>query len=196
MVVLIGNWWTFVLRGIVAILFGVLTFVMPGMALLTLVFLFGFYAIFDGVMNLTAAFRRNNTATSPWWALLINGILGLVAGGIALFYPGITAIALLYLIAFWAIATGIMSIVAAVRLRKQIRGEWLFVLSGLLSIIFGLLAAIFPGAGALAVVLWIGAYAIVSGATLIALGIKLRSWVRRTVDQVGSGFPPMVAPGH
>ena len=189
MFVLVGNWWTFVLRGVIAILFGLMALFMPGMALLTLVFLFGFYAIADGVFNLIGAFRRTGPEQQLWWALLISGILGIFAGLIALLWPQITALALLFVIAFWAIATGAMSIVAAIRLRKQIQGEWLLALSGVLSIAFGALVAIFPGAGALAIVLWIGAFALVFGILLVILGFKLRSWVRRTIDQLGHGFP-------
>jgi uncharacterized membrane protein HdeD (DUF308 family) len=186
MVVLVGNWWTFVLRGIAAVLFGILTFLFPGMALLTLVYVFGFYALADGVLSIIAAFRRSESARNetPWWALLLSGIFGLIAGLIAIFRPGITAIALLFLIAAWAIVTGVMEIVAAIRLRKQIRGEWLLALAGVMSILFGVLAAIFPGAGALAVVLWIGAYTFVMGIVLIALGLRLRSFVRRVTDEV------------
>src|SRR4051812_30213060 len=106
MIVIAGSWWTFVLRGIFAILFGLLTFLMPGMALLTLVFLFGFYAISDGVFNVIAAFSRNRPSDDvqqPGWALLIQGVLGIVAGVLAFFIPGLTAVALLYLIAGWAI---------------------------------------------------------------------------------------------
>jgi uncharacterized membrane protein HdeD (DUF308 family) len=187
MMVLVGNWWAFVLRGIVSILFGLLAFAMPGMALLSLVFLFGFYAIADGVFNLVAAFRRTGAEQQPWWALLIEGVLGIIGGLIALFVPGLTALVLLYIIAGWAIATGVFEVIAAIRLRKQITGEWLLILSGVLSLAFGCLLFLFPGAGALAVVLWIGAYAIVSGIMLIALGTRLRKWVR-SVEGPGHGF--------
>jgi len=190
MVVLAGNWWTFVLRGVLAILFGLMLMLLPPLGLLTLVFLFGFYAIADGVFNLIAAFRRNQRSHAPWWALLIAGILSLVAGFIALFWPGITAIALVFVIAGWSLATGIMSIVAAARLRRQIEGEWLLVVTGVLSIIFGILIAIFPGAGALTLVIWIGAYSVVSGVLMIALGFKLRSWIRRAVEGIDPGMRP------
>lgn len=201
MVVIAGSWWTFVLRGIFAILFGLLTWFLPGIALLTLVFLFGFYAIADGVFNVAAAFSRHRAAERrpPWWALLIQGILGLAAGCLAFLIPGITALALLYLIAAWAIVTGVMAIVAAVHLRKQVTGEWVMVLSGALSIVFGALLFAFPGPGIFAVLIWIGAYAVVLGAMLIALGIRLRKLAReldpRRGDQ-GHGFPPTVAPSH
>jgi len=178
MIVLANNWWAFVLRGIAAVLFGILTFLLPGMALLTLVFLFGFYAISDGVFSIIAAFRRTGADQEPWWALLISGVLGIVAGAIAFFLPPVAAMALLYLIAAWAVVTGVMSIAAAIRLRKHIEGEWVLVLSGVLSLLFGIFVVVFPGAGALALLLWIGAYVFVMGIMLIVLGFRLRSFVR------------------
>jgi uncharacterized membrane protein HdeD (DUF308 family) len=196
MVVLVGNWWSFVLRGIFAILFGVLCFILPGMALLTLIYMFGIFALADGILRIIAAFRRSAPQQQPWWALLIGGIFSIIAGVIAFFSPGITTIALLYLIAAWALVTGGFEIAAAIRLRKQIDNEWILVLSGVLSIIFGVMLFIFPGAGALAMVWWIGIYAIIFGALMISLGVKLRSWIRRTVDQIAHGFPHGVAPGH
>jgi len=186
--VLIGNWWAFVLRGVVAILFGLLCFLLPHMALLTLIFLFGFFALADGIFNIIAAFRRTGPRQFPWWALLIEGIISIIAGVIAFVLPVAAAVGLLLLIAAWAVATGIMEIVAAIRLRKQITGEWLLVLSGLLSITFGVLLFLFPRAGALAVLIWIGAYAIVFGILLIALGVRLRKFIR-TVEHQSHGFP-------
>jgi len=190
MMVLVGNWWTFVLRGILAILFGLLTFAMPAMALLTLVFLFGFYAIAEGIFNVMAAFAGPDAAggRQPWWALLIEGIVSIIAGVLAFFMPGLTAIVLLYIIAAWAVSTGALEIAAAVRLRKQITGEWMLALIGVVSILFGLLLFAFPRAGALAVVLWIGAYAVVFGVLLIVLGMRLRKWVR-SIERPGRGFP-------
>lgn len=195
MQVLAGHWWAFVLRGIAAILFGVLTFLMPGMALLTLVFLFGFYAIADGVLNIAAAFRRNGAGPQSWWTLLLEGVLGVLAGLVALFMPGLTALVLLYIIAAWAIVTGVLEIAAAVRLRKLIRGEWVMALGGALSIVLGVLLWMFPGAGALSVVLWIGIYAVVFGVLLIGLGLRLRS--RRHASEFGEdlGDRPAVSPG-
>jgi uncharacterized membrane protein HdeD (DUF308 family) len=197
MTVLVGNWWTFVVRGIIAIIFGLVCVFAPSIALLTLVFLFAFYAYFDGILNIIAAFRRTERSQVPWWALLISGIVGLIVGTIALFMPDITAMALLYLIAAWAVVTGVMSIVSAIRLRKQITGEWLLALSGVLAIVFGVLVAIFPGAGALAVLLWIGAFATVYGALLMVLGFKLRKWIRRAeAERLDHEFPHGVAPSH
>jgi uncharacterized membrane protein HdeD (DUF308 family) len=197
MIVLVENWWAFVLRGVVAVIFGLVAFFAPPVALLTLVFMFAFYAIADGIFSIIAAFHRRGEAAGrePWWALLILGVISLIAGVVAFLLPAAAAFALLYLIAGWAIATGIMSVIAAVRLRKQIEGEWLLGLAGLLSVVFGILVALFPGAGALAVVLWIGAYAFVYGILLIALGVRLRKFVRRVeaVEQGRHDGTPAVA---
>lgn len=181
MVILVDNWWAFVLRGIGGVVFGLIAFFAPPLALWTLVFLFAVYAIVDGILGITAAFRRRGDAAGrePWWALLIGGIISIVAGVGAYLLPAAAAFALLVLIAAWAVAVGIVSIIAAVRLRKQIKGEWLLALSGVLAIVFGVLIVVFPSAGALAVVLWIGAYTIVYGTLLIVLGLRLRKLRRR-----------------
>ena len=171
------NWWAVALRGVAGVLFGIITFFMPGISLAALVLLYGAYAFADGVFAIASAIRRHGS-TDRWWVLLLQGIVGVAAGLIAFFWPGITALALLYLIAAWSFVTGIMEVGAAVRLRKVITGEWLLALSGLLSIGFGVLLVLYPLTGALAVVLWIGAYAIVTGSLLIALGFRLRSWGR------------------
>jgi uncharacterized membrane protein HdeD (DUF308 family) len=157
------------------VLFGIITFVAPGISLAALVLVYGAYALVDGVFAVVSAVRRHGS-TDRWWVLLIEGIVGIAAGLVTFFWPGITALALLYLIAAWSLLTGVMEVIAAVRLRKIIAGEWLLALSGVLSIGFGVLLALFPAPGALAVVLWIGAYAIVFGCLLIALGFRLRSW--------------------
>jgi uncharacterized membrane protein HdeD (DUF308 family) len=174
--ILAGNWWAFVLRGALGVLFGVLAFLTPGMALLTLVLLFGVYSVAEGVFNIVAAVRKSDPAQRPGWLLLVEGLVSVAAGLFALFMPGLTALALLYVIAAWAVVTGVLEIVAAVKLRRQIEHEWLLGLAGVLSIAFGVLAMISPGAGALAVVLWIGAYAVAFGVLLIAFGIRLKVW--------------------
>ena len=168
------NWWAVVLRGVLGLLFGIITFFAPGLSLAALVTVYGAYALVDGVFAIVSAVRRRGT--ERWGMLLLEGIAGIAAGLVTLVWPGITAIALLYLIAAWSLFTGVMEVAAAVRLRKVITGEWMLGLSGVLSIVFGILLVLFPGAGALAVVLWIGAYAIVFGALLIGLGLRLRSW--------------------
>jgi len=168
------NWGWIVVRGIAAVIFGVLALVLPGITLAALVLLWGAYALADGIIALIAAFRIRDRG-KPFWALLVVGILGIAAGILTFIWPGMTAIVLLAFIAAWSLVMGIFQIIAAVRLRKSIEKEWLLGLSGLLSIIFGVLMLINPGAGALAVIWVIGAYAIVFGVLLIALGLKLRS---------------------
>lgn len=179
-------WWVFVLRGALGILFGILMFVWPGIALLTLVFLFGAYALAEGIVSIVGAFQRAEVRAWPRWALVLWGLVSVAAGLIAFFMPGLTALTLLFVIAAWAIVTGIVQVVAAIRLRREIEGEWLLGLAGVLSIVFGILVMAYPGAGALAVVLWIGAYAVVFGALLVALGLRLRRWGR--VERPGPGF--------
>lgn len=173
------NWWALALRGLVAILFGLFTFFLPGITLVTLVFLFGAYALVDGAFNLIAFFR----VASHHWALLVEGIVGILVGILTFAWPAMTAIALLYFIAFWAILTGILEIVAGVRLRAAIANEWLLILMGALSVIFGLVILFAPGLGALAIVLWIGAYALVFGVILLALAFRLRGHHQRLIVQ-------------
>jgi uncharacterized membrane protein HdeD (DUF308 family) len=168
------NWWALAIRGFAAVLFGVLTFLLPAITLATLVLLFGAYAIVEGVFNIIAA-ARGYREGQTWWALLLEGLVSIGAGILTFALPGVTALALLYVIAAWAVITGVFEIVAAVRLREVIQNEWWLVASGILSVAFGVMAMIFPSAGALAVVLWIGAYAVVFGAMLIGLAFRLRS---------------------
>jgi uncharacterized membrane protein HdeD (DUF308 family) len=166
------NWWLLLLRGICAVIFGVLTFVWPGVTLVTLVLLYGAYALVDGVFALAAAVMGG--APAPRWWLAVVGLLGIAAGLVTLFMPGMTALVLLYFIAFWAIAIGIMQIVGAIRLRKEIENEWWLVAAGALSVLFGLLLVVQPGAGALALIFTIGVWAIVYGVVLIAFALRLR----------------------
>ena len=174
--VLSRNWWAIALRGVAAIIFGVLTFVMPGITLAVLVLLFGAYAIVDGVLTLVAVARGQVSHRDvPRWMLVLEGIVSIAAGLVAFVWPGLTTLALVYLIGAWAIVTGVLEVVAAVRLRRQIENEWWLGLSGALSIVFGVLVMSAPGAGALAMVFWIGAYAIVFGALLVGLAFRLRS---------------------
>jgi uncharacterized membrane protein HdeD (DUF308 family) len=170
--ILTRNWWALALRGVAGILFGLITFVWPGISLAALVLLFGAYAFADGVLAIVSAVRRRGA--DRWWLLLLQGIVGIGAGVVTWLWPGITALALLAVIAAWALMSGALQIAAAIRLRKVISGEWLLALGGVLSIALGVLLLVFPGPGALAVVIWIGAYAFVFGILLLALGFRLR----------------------
>jgi uncharacterized membrane protein HdeD (DUF308 family) len=172
---LVRNWWVVLLRGVAGIIFGLVTFFAPGISLVALVLVFGAYAFADGILAIISAIRRRGKS-DRWWVLLLEGLAGVGAGVITLLWPGITALALLYVIAAWALVTGGLEIAAAIRLRKVITGEWLLVLAAIASIALGILLVLFPGPGALALVLWIGAYALVSGVLFIALGFRLRSW--------------------
>jgi uncharacterized membrane protein HdeD (DUF308 family) len=171
------NWWAVALRGLAALLFGVLTLMAPGISLAALVLLFGAFAVADGILAIVAASRHRRQG-EKWLVVALGGIAGIAAGVIAFFMPAITALVLVYVIAARAIVVGAMEVAAAIRLRKVIKGEWLMALGGVASIVFGVLILLFPGVGALAVVLWIGAFSVVIGAMLIALGFRLRSWGR------------------
>ena len=167
------NWWLYVVRGIAAVIFGVLALIWPGQALEVLVLVFGAYALVDGIFAVIAGIAARGTF-DRWWAVLLEGIAGIVIGALTFFWPNITALVLLYFIAAWALITGIFEIVTAIQLRQVITNEWMYILGGLLSIIFGILLFVFPGAGALSVVWLIGIYAIVFGISEIIFAIRLR----------------------
>lgn len=168
-----NHWWLTALRGVFAVLFGLATFFWPGATLSALVLLFGFYVLFDGVVALATSLSNWR---DKWWLLSLEGIIGIVVGVITFVWPAITAVTLVYLIATWALITGTLEIAAAIQLRREIDNEWVLGLSGIASIIFGLLVFIWPGAGTLAILWMIGAYALLFGGLLIYLGIRLRQW--------------------
>ena len=168
-----GKWWVLLVRGIAAILFGLAAMVWPGLTIGALILMFGAFAIVDGVGALFAAFAHRGEA-QYWWATALEGVVGIVLGILVMVWPGISAIALLFWIAAWAIVTGVFEVVSAIQLRKEISGEFWLILSGVLSILFGIFAFIRPGAGALAVIWVIAIYAIVFGITLIMLSFKVR----------------------
>jgi uncharacterized membrane protein HdeD (DUF308 family) len=163
------NWWVLLVRGIIAVLFGILAFARPGLTLVALVLCYGAYAFLDGVTALWAgAFAR-----AGW--LVLSGLLGVAVGLGTFFFPGITALALFYLVAAWAIVRGIFEVIAAIQLRKVITGEWVLILSGIFSIIFGVLLLAYPAPGVLALVWLIGAYALIYGVVMIVLAFRLHS---------------------
>lgn len=171
------HWGLILIRGICAIIFGFLAFAWPGLTLVTLVLLYGVFALIDGSFALGAAVG-GETPEPRWWLAFV-GVLGILAGLATLFWPGITAVILLFFIAFWAITSGVMHIVGAIRLRKEIDNEWLLIASGVISILFGLFLLSRPGAGALSMVLVIGAFAMIHGVLEVMFALRLRSFIHR-----------------
>jgi uncharacterized membrane protein HdeD (DUF308 family) len=166
------NWWLLLLRGIAAIIFGVLAFAWPGLTLLTLILFYGAFALVDGVLAIIAAIAGG--APAPRWWLAIVGLLGIAAGLLTFLMPGLSALVLLFFIAGWAIATGVLQIIGAIQLRKEIDNEWLLILGGVISVLFGVGMMLAPGAGALALVWVIGTYAVIMGVVLVALALRLK----------------------
>jgi len=166
------NWWLLLLRGIAAIIFGLLAFAWPGLTLLTLILFYGAFALVDGVLAIIAAIT-GGAPGSRWW-LAVVGLLGIAAGLVTFLTPGLTALVLLLFIAGWAIATGVLQIIGAIKLRKEIDNEWLLILGGIISVLFGACMMLAPGAGALALVWVIGAYSVVTGVIFVALAFRLR----------------------
>ncbi len=167
------EWGWIALRGLCALIFGLLALVMPAATLAVLVLLWGAYALVDGVLALVAGVRMREHG-KPLWPLIIVGLVGIAAGIVTFFWPGVTALTLIFIIGSWAIAIGVFQVMAAIRLRKQIQGEWVHALSGLLSIVFGLLVVLRPGAGAIALTWLIGWFAICFGVLLLVVAFRLR----------------------
>jgi uncharacterized membrane protein HdeD (DUF308 family) len=167
------NWWAVVLRGIIAILFGLIAIVWPRSTLEILVLFFGAYVLVDGIFAIVAAFSHR-AGYQSWWVLLLEGLMGIAAGIIVFTSPAFTTIVLIYIILFWAIVTGIIEIFAAIQLRKEIQGEWMLALSGIVSLVLGILLLLFPAWGEVTIAWLIGVYAILFGAMLLSLGLRLR----------------------
>jgi uncharacterized membrane protein HdeD (DUF308 family) len=166
-------WWSFLYRGIIAILFGLAAVLLPGITLNVLIILVGAFFFADGVLSIVASFRTKDVE-ERWWVAMLEGLAGVLIGIVTFFWPGITLVAIIFMIAAWAMITGIFEIVAAIRLRKIIKGEWFLGLGGILSVLFGLILFFSPGVSALALVWILGAYAILFGALLLFLGFKLK----------------------
>jgi uncharacterized membrane protein HdeD (DUF308 family) len=163
-----GNWWVVALRGVAGIILGIAAFAVTGITLAVLIALFAAYLFVDGVLAILAGSRGRS------WLIVAEGVVGVIAGFVAVLFPALTALALAILIAVWAILTGIAELAAAIRLRRMINNEWLLGLSGIISIVFGVLIALFPAAGLVAIVWLIGAYALVWGVLNLALAFRLR----------------------
>ncbi len=171
-------WWMLALRGAIAILFGVLALIWPGLTLLSLIILFAVYALFGGVVSLVGA-MKNRKANKDWWLLLLLGLAGIAAGVIALAYPALTGLVLVLLIAANALVTGVLDIVLATRSGNKFKQDkWLLIASGAASIVFGVVALLYPGAGALALVWMISFYALLTGALLLTVAFNIRAKAR------------------
>jgi uncharacterized membrane protein HdeD (DUF308 family) len=175
------NWWSLLLRGLVAIAFAVITVASPGITLSALVLLFGAYALVDGVLSIVGAVRAAR-AHERWGILVLEGLAGIAAFVITMVAPIVTALAMVWLVAPWAIVTGALEMMAAVKLRKLTSHEWLLALGGAASLILEVLLITMPLAGALVLALWIGAYAFVFGFLIIALAFRLRTWMKSSTD--------------
>jgi uncharacterized membrane protein HdeD (DUF308 family) len=170
------NWWLLLLRGVAAIAFGVIAFFWPGITLLALTYLFGAYALADGIFGLWAAIASESGDTASRWWLAIGGVVSILASAVAFFWPGMTALVLLIFIATWAIIIGALELYGAFQLRKVIANEWWLVLSGLISIAFGILLLARPGTGALALIWTIAGYAVFFGCLFVILAFRLRNY--------------------
>jgi uncharacterized membrane protein HdeD (DUF308 family) len=173
--IVLRNWWMLALRGVLAILFGLVALFLPGIALLSFILVFAAYAIIDGVVAVLVALRERQSM-NRWGWVLVEGLLSIAAGIFALAYPRETALILLFIIAAWAILTGIMEIVAAVSLRDYLSREWALAIAGIISIAFGVILFAHPGAGILAILWLVGIYSIIFGVLFIIRAFQLRSW--------------------
>lgn len=171
------TWWVLLLRGIFAIIFGLLTWFFPGITLYVLIIFFGAYTLVDGIFGVIAAFQGKKTH-SDWWWLLLWGILSIITGILTFFWPGLTAFVLLCLIAAWALVTGVFQIITAIKLRKSIQGEGWMILGGILSVLFGIALLAWPIEGVLAVTWLIGIYAFIFGVINIILAFRVHRYQR------------------
>jgi uncharacterized membrane protein HdeD (DUF308 family) len=175
-------WWMTLLRGVIWVLFGLVVFSQPAISLVTLTLLFGAFALVDGIAAVVTAIGGRQEHEN-WWVLLLVGLCGIAVGVVTFLTPAVTALVLLFYIAFWAIGIGVLQIVAAIRLRKEIEGELWLILSGILSVAFGVLLVARPGVGVLSVLWLIAFYAIVFGVTLIFLSFRVRGFVNRVTSR-------------
>lgn len=166
------NWWAVVIRAVAAIVFGLIALLAPGIALISFIILFSAYMLVDGVFAIVAAVRAM-TRHERWGLLIVEGVASLIVGAAAFAWPGLTLAALVYLVAFWALVTGVLELFAAPRLARGHGQVWM-VIGGLASLVFGVLLLIAPLVGAIVLTWWIGAYALVSGISLLVLAFQLR----------------------
>ncbi len=184
------NWWILIVRGILAILFGLAAFLWPGITFLVLVLFFGAYAFVDGLFAVVSGLSHMGDSRR-WWVFVLEGLAGMAVGILTYIWPQAASLALLYVIASWAIVTGVLEIVAAIRLRREIQNEWLLALGGAASIIMGLILVVQPAVGGLALIWAMGGYALFFGLMLILLGFRLKSWNSGPRDRGNRTFQPL-----
>ncbi len=172
---LAANWYWLLVRGLLALAFGILVFVYPGSAIAAFVILFGAYAFVDGMFVLIAGLRFAHPDSGSWWWMIVQGLAGIAAGVLTFFWPQITALVLGILVAAWAVVTGVFEILTAFQLRKNVPGEILLLVAGLLSVALGIFLSLFPITALLAGIWIVGVYAIVAGIALVVLSFRLRS---------------------
>ena len=168
------SWWLLALRGVAGILFGIGAFVWPGATLAALVLLFGAYVFVDGIFAVAAGVSMRRQM-SRWWLIVLEGVAGIALGALTFASPGTTALVLVTFIAAWSIITGVFEIITAIQIRSVIANEWMLILSGVLSVIFGILLIALPGPGALSIVWLLGAYALLFGILTLILAFRVRS---------------------
>jgi uncharacterized membrane protein HdeD (DUF308 family) len=173
---LTSNWWALALRGALSILLGLVAFTMPDITIVALVYVFGVYALVEGVLAIMAAIRGIREH-DRWGWMLIEGIVCIVAAVVAFMMPGVGALAIVYLVAAWAIITGVLEIAAGIKLRKIIEGEWMLILAGVLALVLGFYIVSRPAAGILLLATWLGIYAIFAGILTMMLAFRIRNWV-------------------
>ncbi|ATL49520.1 hypothetical protein COR50_21365 [Chitinophaga caeni] len=171
------NWWLFILRGVFAILFGLIAFFWPGITIQVLTIFLGAFLLVDGVFACYNGIKIRKS-DSQYWVLILEGLLGIAAGLVVFFWPGPTVIFLIYMLAFWAIFTGVLEIIVAIKWRKEMENEWMLILAGVLSIVLGILFLAQPIAGAIVIAYWLGIYAGIFGIMLIMVGIRLNKYLK------------------
>ncbi len=186
-VLLVGDWKSHALRGLAALLFGLGTLVWPSITVTALVLIFGAFVLVDGVSILAAVLAGDRKRRRQESLLVLQGVASVVVGIVALVWTGITALALLYVIATWAILIGAFEIAAAVRLRRVLTDEWMIALAGVLAMVFGVLLVLFPGNGALAITWLIGWFAVFSGVVHLAFAWRLRK-LETQLDRAVAGI--------
>jgi uncharacterized membrane protein HdeD (DUF308 family) len=175
------NWWMLLIAGLAALVFGVLSFIYPGMTLAILVSFYGAYALVDGIFRVIASVNQGERG-QPWGFLLISGIISILAGIVTFFYPGITAAVLYWIIAIWAIVHGILEIAAAIQFRRIVPHDWALALGGVLSILFGVLLFLYPASGILTLIWLIAIYAVLYGIVQIMLAVRVHNYSGSTVQ--------------